>query len=78
MRLGMIGLGKMGKSMARRLMNGGHDLVVFAAFFRAGFDVRVVSQERRVDRAGRGAVDADFTVFHLFAETARERFHSAF
>jgi len=29
MQLGLIGLGRMGGSMVRRLMNGGHDLVVF-------------------------------------------------
>jgi 6-phosphogluconate dehydrogenase len=29
MRLGMIGLGRMGANMARRLMNGGHECVVF-------------------------------------------------
>ena len=29
MQLGMIGLGRMGGAMVRRLMNGGHDLVIF-------------------------------------------------
>ncbi len=29
MQIGMIGLGRMGGNMARRLMNGGHDLVLF-------------------------------------------------
>src|SRR5581483_723559 len=29
MRLGMIGLGRMGANMARRLMRGGHEVVVF-------------------------------------------------
>jgi len=29
MQLGMIGLGKMGSGMTRRLLSGGHDLVVF-------------------------------------------------
>ena len=29
MQIGMIGLGRMGGSMVRRLMNGGHDLVIF-------------------------------------------------
>ena len=28
MRLGMVGLGKMGANMTRRLMKGGHELVV--------------------------------------------------
>jgi len=28
MRLGMVGLGKMGANMARRLMRGGHEVVV--------------------------------------------------
>ena len=28
MRLGMVGLGKMGANMTRRLMRGGHELVV--------------------------------------------------
>jgi 6-phosphogluconate dehydrogenase len=28
MRLGMVGLGKMGANMARRLMRGGHEIVV--------------------------------------------------
>ncbi len=29
MQLGMIGLGRMGANMVRRLMQGGHDCVVF-------------------------------------------------
>lgn len=29
MQLGMVGLGRMGANMARRLMGGGHDLVVY-------------------------------------------------
>ena len=29
MELGMVGLGKMGANMVRRLMRGGHDCVVF-------------------------------------------------
>src|SRR5437660_9192206 len=29
MRIGMVGLGRMGANMARRLMRGGHDCVVF-------------------------------------------------
>ncbi len=28
MRLGMVGLGRMGANMARRLMRGGHEVVV--------------------------------------------------
>ena len=29
MQLGMVGLGRMGANMVRRLMNGGHECVVF-------------------------------------------------
>ncbi len=29
MKIGMVGLGRMGANMARRLMRGGHDCVVF-------------------------------------------------
>ncbi|MGK3965413.1 NAD(P)-binding domain-containing protein [Sorangium sp. So ce118] len=29
MRLGMIGMGRMGSNMARRLLRGGHELVVY-------------------------------------------------
>ncbi len=35
MQLGMVGLGRMGSNMARRLMNGGHEAVVFDVFPKA-------------------------------------------
>src|SRR5208283_5044630 len=35
MQLGMIGLGRMGSNMVRRLIRGGHDCVVFDAFPKA-------------------------------------------
>ena len=35
MQLGMIGLGRMGANMVRRLLKGGHDCVVFDLFPKA-------------------------------------------
>src|SRR5215831_14020954 len=43
MQLGMIGLGRMGANMVRRLMKGGHDCVVFDAFPKA---VEALAQEK--------------------------------
>jgi 6-phosphogluconate dehydrogenase len=40
MQLGMIGLGRMGANMARRLMRGGHDLVVYDVNLAAVDDLR--------------------------------------
>ncbi len=48
MRLGMIGLGRMGANMARRLMKGGHEVVAFDA-----------SAEPRGALASKGAQPAD-------------------
>jgi 6-phosphogluconate dehydrogenase len=48
MKLGMIGLGRMGASMAQRLLRGGHELV--------GFDPK---PEARKDIEGHGAESAD-------------------
>jgi 6-phosphogluconate dehydrogenase len=48
MKLGMIGLGRMGASMAQRLLRGGHQLV--------GFDPK---PEARKDIEGKGAESAD-------------------
>ena len=48
MNLGMIGLGRMGANMARRLMQGGHRLV--------GFDPKA---DARMDLAGKGAESAE-------------------
>ncbi|TDR38366.1 6-phosphogluconate dehydrogenase (decarboxylating) [Tahibacter aquaticus] len=48
MKLGMIGLGRMGANMAQRLVSGGHEVV--------GFDPR---PEARKDLEGRGAESAD-------------------
>ena len=48
MRLGMIGLGRMGSNMAQRLMNGGHQVAVFDA-----------SAEPRKALASKGALAAD-------------------
>jgi len=43
MQLGMIGLGRMGANMVRRLIKGGHDCVVFDAFPKA---VAALAQEK--------------------------------
>src|SRR5215510_3074037 len=43
MQLGMIGLGRMGANMVRRLIKGGHDCVVFDAFPKA---VEALAQEK--------------------------------
>src|SRR4029434_6003006 len=39
MQLGMIGLGRMGANMVRRLIKGGHDCVVFDVFPKAVQDL---------------------------------------
>ncbi len=46
MRLGMIGLGRMGGSMVERLILGGHELVVY--------DVNVTSVEYRQSQGATG------------------------
>jgi 6-phosphogluconate dehydrogenase (decarboxylating) len=53
MQLGMIGLGRMGAAMVRRLMRGGHDCVVSAALYErfssrgeADFADRILSAMR--------------------------------
>ncbi len=43
MRIGMIGLGRMGANMVRRLVQGGHECVVYDA---AAAAVRALSGER--------------------------------
>ena len=45
MELGMIGLGRMGANMVRRLMNGGHECVVFDVFPKA---VEAMAKEKAV------------------------------
>ena len=47
MQLGMIGLGKMGANMARRLMAGGHSCV--------GFDVNSTNMESLKNEGSQGA-----------------------
>jgi 6-phosphogluconate dehydrogenase len=51
MQMGMIGLGRMGASMVRRLMRGGHDCVVY--------DVNADAVERVVKEGARGASSLD-------------------
>jgi len=36
MQIGMVGLGRMGNNMVRRLMAGGHECVVYRSLARAG------------------------------------------
>ena len=48
MQLGMIGLGRMGANMVRRLIKGGHDCVVFDMSPTA---VQTLAKEKR-DRRG--------------------------
>ena len=43
MKVGFIGLGRMGKGMALRLLNGGHDLAVYDVFTPATEDFRSTS-----------------------------------
>src|SRR5215212_5272318 len=45
MQLGMIGLGRMGSNMVRRLMRAGHDCVVFDVFPKA---VEALAKEKAV------------------------------
>jgi 6-phosphogluconate dehydrogenase len=47
MRLGMVGLGKMGANMTRRLMRGGHEVVVTDL---SADNVKHRSEERRVGK----------------------------
>lgn len=46
MQIGMIGLGKMGANMAKRLINGGHSCV--------GFDINPANVENLVNAGGQG------------------------
>src|SRR6266436_3434237 len=48
MQLGMIGLGRMGANMVRRLLKGGHECVVFD---RSPDTVKQLAQERAVGAA---------------------------
>jgi 6-phosphogluconate dehydrogenase len=57
MQLGMIGLGRMGASMVRRLMTGGHECVVY--------DVDATAVERLVDAGAVGAHTLDDLVGRL-------------
>jgi len=56
MQLGMIGLGRMGANMVRRLLNGGHDCVVFDSSPRAVEDLaqnKVTASASHGDLAGK-------------------------
>ncbi len=57
MQLGMIGLGRMGANMVRRLMRGGHDCVVF--------DLNRDNVERLVQEGARGSASLDEFVDQL-------------
>ena len=48
MQLGMIGLGRMGANMVRRLIKGGHECVVFDMSPQAVADARERERHRRV------------------------------
>jgi 6-phosphogluconate dehydrogenase len=61
MQLGMIGLGRMGASMVRRLMKGGHECVVY--------DMRAEAVEELVDQ---GAVGAD-SLGNLVSQMSKPR-----
>ena len=61
MQLGMIGLGRMGANMVRRLLKGGHDCV---AFDRAGAAVQAIAKE--------GATGAD-SLADLVTKLAKPR-----
>ena len=52
MQLGMIGLGRMGANMVRRLLHGGHECVVFDVFPKADYEVRPVEAFRAESAAG--------------------------
>jgi len=51
MQMGMVGLGRMGASMVRRFMRGGHECVVY--------DVNADAVARVVKEGGRGASSLD-------------------
>jgi 6-phosphogluconate dehydrogenase len=51
MRIGMVGLGRMGGNMARRLMRGGHEVVAYAT------DPQAVAQLAKEGAAGTTAID---------------------
>ena len=51
MQLGMVGLGRMGANMVRRLLKGGHDCVVFDMSAKSG--VRNGCRARRRRRLAR-------------------------
>ena len=65
MQLGMIGLGRMGANMVRRLMNGGHECVV----------LRPHRRRRRGARAREGATGAT-SLADFVAETRPSRARS--
>ena len=50
MQLGMIGLGRMGGNMVRRLMRAGHDCVVYDRNAGRGARAREGRRERQRDR----------------------------
>jgi 6-phosphogluconate dehydrogenase len=56
MQLGMIGLGRMGSSMVRRLLKGGHACVVF--------DSELTSVTKSAQDGARGASSLDELVKH--------------
>jgi 6-phosphogluconate dehydrogenase len=57
MKIGMIGLGKMGANMAKRLIKGGHDCV--------GFDINAGNVENLVNAGGLGAASLQDLVNNL-------------
>ena len=63
MQLGMVGLGRMGGNMARRLMRGGHEIVGYAAD-PAG--VKELAGE-----GGTGVIEALFRTFQELRAVAR-------
>ena len=69
MRLGFIGLGRMGKGMARRLLDGGHELRVFDVS-RAAVDDLVASGAQAADSVADVCRDREVIVTMLVEDAA--------
>ena len=71
MKIGFIGLGRMGKGMALRLLNGGHDLAVYDVFTPATEDFR--STRRESPRALRTCAGTARSLLPCWRRTLRFR-----
>ena len=74
MKVGFIGLGKMGSAMARNLIKAGHDLTVYNRT-RSRAEPFGPLGARIAERPSEAAVDAEVLMTMLADDAAVERFH---